>query len=114
MRIHPYFRTACLLIGALLLMGAIAKKQDPIVNTQTDPIDYKEKQKEEKEGKKGPPAPFINLFPKQRFLTEGPVHKTKKPPRVTASQDELWFEEEAKKPAEGKDQVKPELEKDDI
>ena len=95
-------------------MGAIAKKQDPIVATQTDPIDYKEKQKEEKEGKKGPPVPSIDLFPRRRFLMEGPVDKMKAaPPPAERQTAELWLEEGAEEPTEEGDEFKLELETDD-
>ena len=65
-----------LLFGtALLLMGTVVQKKDPIQKTQTDPVSAGDVLKQEAEGKKGAPAPSMNLFPKERFLVEGPVEK---------------------------------------
>lgn len=65
------------LVTSFLSLGTVLKKKDAIQRTQTDPIGYQEKAKEEAEGKKGPPVPALELFPKERFLVEGPVEKTK-------------------------------------
>lgn len=105
---------AFILLAAYLSVGAVAKKEDPIVDTQTDPIDYREKQKEEKEGKKGPPVPSINLFPKYRFLTEDAIDKTDLASQPPENPDtEFWLEDESEQPREEDDEFKPELETDD-
>ena len=76
-------------------MGTVLKKRDPVVETQTGPAGYSEKAKEEAEGKKGPPAPTLELYPKERFLVEGPVEKGKGAPSVKEeTETELWLEEE--------------------
>lgn len=97
-----------LLISAIAFvsLGTIAKRKDPIELTQTDPASAKEKLKEEAEGKKGPPAPTLELFPKERFLSEGPVEKEKEEVEeeewVSGEEENLdfWFGEESE---EGKD-----------
>ena len=61
----------------LLLSGAVLKKRDSIQDTQTDPVAYQAKVKEQREGKKGPPVPSFEFFPKQRFLVQSPVEKPK-------------------------------------
>lgn len=61
-----------------LLMGTVVKRKNAIQMTQTDPVSVQEKLKEDAEGKKGPPAPSLKLFPKERFLIEGPMEKGKK------------------------------------
>ena len=61
----------------LLSSGAILKKRDSIRDTQTDPVAYQAKLKEQREGKKGPPVPSFEFFPKQRFLVQSPVEKPK-------------------------------------
>ena len=116
MKIPLFPRFSFFVLIAFLSVGAIAKKQDPILKTQTDPVDYREKQKEEREGKKGPPVPTIELFPRQRFLVEGPVDKTKRPPvSQRKAETELWLEEEeGEEGDEFEDEFKLELETDDM
>lgn len=106
---------------SFLSIGAVAKKQDPITLTQTDPVAFKEKQKEEAEGKKGPPSPTLEFFPRQRFLSEAPVASSKQPEKTVHreeakesswSEDELWESEGGKKPKRDKE-FKPSLETDD-
>lgn len=80
---------------AFLSMGTVLKKKDPVLQTQTGPIGYSEKAKEEAEGKKGPPVPTLELYPKERFLTEGPVEKGKSSPVTEEeTEGELWLGEE--------------------
>lgn len=89
-----------LLVIALLAMGAVLKKKDPVLETQTGPVGYSEKAKEEAEGKKGPPVPTLELYPKERFLVEAPVVRKKSAPSVQEeTETEFWLEEEGK--AEG-------------
>lgn len=77
---------------ALLSLGTVVKKKDAIELTQTDPIAYQEKLKEEAEGKKGPPVPTLVLFPREKFLAEGPVTG---PEEAREEEEwELWLEEE--------------------
>jgi hypothetical protein len=74
----------------------VVQKKDGIQLTQTDPVAYQEKAKEEIEGKKGPPAPFLELFPKEKFLAEGPMEETKE--EILLDEEApltLWEEEEA-------------------
>ena len=80
---------------ALLSVGTVIKKRDPVVETQTDPVGYSEKAKEEAQGKKGPPVPRLELYPKERFLVEGPVEKKKGvPSEPEETEIDLWLEEE--------------------
>ena len=74
---NPILRIFLLIALGLLSVGTVVKRKDAIRLTQTDPVSYKEKLKEEEAGKKGPPAPTLELFPKERFLAEGPVEKGK-------------------------------------
>lgn len=102
------------LAAAFLSVGTVVKKKDPILETQTGPVGYSEKAKEETEGKKGPPAPALTLFPKERFLVEGPVEKgeeiaTAKPAKEEA-EAEFWLEEEGE---ENGEEFKLEAERDD-
>ncbi len=57
--------------------GTIRKKQDPILKTQTDPITYKQKMEEMKDGPKGPPTPSFQLFPKENFMADSSVEEGK-------------------------------------
>lgn len=62
-----------LLIGfAVLNMAVVRKTEDPIRDTQTDPILYKQKMEEEKDGKKGPLSYSVKNNPADTFLTEPP------------------------------------------
>ena len=56
-----------------LNLGTIRKQDDPILNTQTNPILYKEKMEEIKDGEKGAPSPSFTHYTKQDFLSESPV-----------------------------------------
>lgn len=81
---------------AFLTEGTVLKKKDAVEMTQTDPVGYAEKEKEETEGKKGPPAPSFGLFPKQRFLTEPPLEESRKPMELLPAEgveSDFWFEE---------------------
>lgn len=53
--------------------GTVRKKDDPILRTQTDPIAYKDKMEEIKDGEKEAPSPSFRYYPKSRFLAEPPV-----------------------------------------
>ena len=66
-----------ILAVGFLSSASVLKKRDAIQDTQTEPTTYQAKVKEHTEGKKGPPAPTFELFPKQRFLVEGPMEKPK-------------------------------------
>ena len=86
-----------LLLGiAFLSVGTVVKKKDPILETQTGPISYSEKAKEQVEGKKGPPVPTLELYPKERFLVEGPVEKGEGAPSIEEDEP-LKFKLKAKK-----------------
>lgn len=92
---------------AFLSMGTVLKKKDPVAETQTGSIGYSEKAKEGAEGKKGPPMPTLELYPKERFLTEGPVEKGKSSPvaeEETGEEFKLGAERDdtKKKPAKAK------------
>jgi hypothetical protein len=66
-----------LLISAVGLsnLALIRKEQDPIQDTQTAPIAYKQKMEEIKDGEKGPPTPSYQYYSRSRFLTEQPIAK---------------------------------------
>lgn len=57
----------------LLSLGAIRKNEDPILRTQTDPISYKQKQEETKDGVKGAPSPSFTYYSRNEFLTSSPM-----------------------------------------
>lgn len=96
---------------AFFSLGTVVKKKDAIQLTQTDPIAYKDKVKEEAEGKKGPPAPTLELFPKEKFLAEGPVGKLDQAALTPEEEEwELWLGEEEEK---GEAEFKPSQKTDD-
>lgn len=111
------FRTILVIVATgLLSMGTVVKKKDAIQKTQTDPIGYQEVLKEEEGGKKGPPVPALELFPKERFLSEGPVGRPQKGlSEKEEESEELWFEEEEEAPEEGEgEEFKLETDSDDM
>lgn len=59
-------------LSAVLNLGTIRKKEDPILKTQADPISIKQKIEEEKEGIKAAPIPSFKFYEKGRFFTEPP------------------------------------------
>ncbi|MFZ5802215.1 MAG: hypothetical protein ACOY3K_03765 [Candidatus Omnitrophota bacterium] len=67
-----------LVAAGLLQIAPIRREEDAIRKTQTDPIAYKKKMEEIKDGEKGAPAPPMEFYDKRTFLTEPPVEKEKK------------------------------------
>ena len=57
----------------LLNLGTVRKKPNAILRTQTDPIAYKDKMEEIKDGVKGAPQPVWTLYSKGSFLSDPPV-----------------------------------------
>ncbi len=55
---------------AFLNMAAVNKAQDPIRDTQTNPIGLNEKTDELKDGQKEAPKPSMKLYPDQGFLAQ--------------------------------------------
>jgi hypothetical protein len=95
-------RVLLIIFLAFLSLGTVVKRKGAIELTRTDPVAYEEKKKEEAEGKKGPPAPSLNLFPREKFLVDPPVEKDKKEGgqiKLEAEEEELvdwdsWYEED--------------------
>ena len=94
-----------LTLGAVLILvvlhsGTVRKEEDPIRQTQTDPILYKQKVEEEKDGVKGAPMPTYNYYgkDKDRFLIDPPIDQKKEEekeiaPVVDDSEVELQAED---------------------
>ncbi len=61
------------LVLVLVQIGTIRRKDDPMTKAQADPILFKEKMEQEKDGKKEAPMPSFTLYGKQRFLADSPV-----------------------------------------
>src|SRR3990167_1766661 len=64
---------AWLLLAGVFNLAAVRKKQDPIQQTQTDPILYDKKMEEIKDGEKGAPLPSIVYYAKNKFFVDPPV-----------------------------------------
>jgi hypothetical protein len=84
----------------LLHLGAIRKNEDPIAKTQTDPISYKQKLEETKDGVKGAPTPSFKYYEKEEFLVKTPMEtgleeKKAAEAREAAEVSEVDFEEES-------------------
>lgn len=66
------------LVLAGLNLGTIRRAEDPIRDTQTDPILYEQKKEEEKDGKKGALLHSVKYNPADSFLTASPNVSPKK------------------------------------
>lgn len=105
-----------------LNLGTVRRAEDPIRDTQTNPILYEQKKEEEKDGKKGPLLYHVKNYPREGFFIDPPFEKEKKispegavtekaSPSLEASS---WWEEQpavpqAPSPAEAVSQPLPEL-----
>ena len=65
-------------IFAGLNLGSIWKAEDPIRDTQTNPILYEQKKEEEKDGKKGPLLYNVKYIPREKFFIDPPYEADKK------------------------------------
>jgi len=61
------------LVLAALNTGTIRRNEDPIRDTQTNPIGYQQKMEEEKDGKKGPLLYSVKYNPSDKFMVAPPV-----------------------------------------
>jgi len=84
---------------ALLNLGVIRRNEDPVRDTQTDPIAYKQKMEQEKDGVKGPLLYHVKNSPKDTFFIDPPYAKGT--PALEASAPETkpadlsnWWEEQ--------------------
>jgi hypothetical protein len=95
-----------LTVLAALNLGSVRKSEDPIRDTQTNPILYEQKMEEEKDGKKGPLMYHVKNNPRESFFIDPPFQKEKKSSpqvntteKVPASEDASgWWEEPATVP----------------
>ena len=78
-----------LLCLGVLNLAAIYKKEDPITDTQTNPIGYKEKMGELKEGPKEAPTPSFKFYGKEKFLTESNLSEEKEEVDEIQSSDRI-------------------------
>ena len=84
---------------AVLNMASIRKAEDPIRDTQTEGVLYKQKMEEEKDGKKGPLLYNVKYNPSDNFLTAPPnaVPKDEKAAAETTKASQAggtdWWEE---------------------
>lgn len=82
-----------------LNLGSIRKAEDPIRDTQTNPIAYKQKMEEEKDGVKGPLMYHVKNHPKEAFFIDPPYEKEKelltqeKQDKKESSSVADWWEE---------------------
>ncbi len=91
---------------AILNLGTVRKAEDPIRDTQTNPILYEQKKEEEKEGKKGPLLYNVKNNPREAFFIDPPYEKDGKSSTEDAMTEvakepvgtEGWWEESAESP----------------
>jgi len=66
-----------LLCLGILQLGTIRQAEDPILKTQTEPISYKAKLEETKDGVKGAPAPSMTFYGNETFYIDSTVEEQK-------------------------------------
>lgn len=86
------------LAAAGLNLGTVRKAEDPIRDTQTNPILYEQKKEEEKDGKKGPLLYHVKNYPRETFFIDPPFEASK-----TSSEGAAVVTEKAHVPAEAAD-----------
>lgn len=104
-----------------LNLGTVRRAEDPIRDTQTNPILYEQKKEEEKDGKKGPLLYHVRNYPREGFFIDPPFEKEKETSQERALTEKTplpleassWWEEEpavpqASFPAEANSQPLPE------
>ncbi len=85
-----------------LNLAAVRKAEDPIRDTQTNPILYQQKMEEEKDGKKGPLLYSVKHNPHDNFFSDPPYQTAKDAPVKKAAIEESvapdetagWWEEQ--------------------
>jgi len=77
-----------------LNLASIRKAEDPIRDTQTNPILYKQKMEEEKDGKKGPPLYSVKNNPHDTFFVDLPYETEKEVSASKAATEETVASEE--------------------
>ena len=90
-------------VVAALNLGTVRKAEDPVRDTQTNPILYKQKMEEEKDGKKGPLLYHVKHNPREAFFIDPPFEKEKKSPSKEIATEEApsaagttgWWEEQS-------------------
>lgn len=87
---ETFFLIVMIASVGLLNSGTIRRKPDPVVKTQTDPISYKQKMEETKDGVKGAPLPSFKLFPKENFMADPSVGEAQEEtPQDPSSQESV-------------------------
>ncbi len=89
-------------------LGTVRRTEDPIRDTQTNPILYEQKKAEEKDGKKGPLMYHVKNSPYETFFIDPPYEAAKKIPagevlteKVPGTTDITgWWEEQSTAPQE--------------
>ena len=85
-----------------LNLGTVRKTEDPIRDTQTNPILYQQKMEEEKDGKKGALLYHVKNSPYETFFIDPPFGKAEKSPSKeittekapTSADTTGWWEEQ--------------------
>ena len=89
-----------------LNLGSIRRTENPIRDTQTNPILYEQKKEEEKDGEKGPLLYHVKNSPWETFFIDPPFEKEKKSSskeivteKTPSSADTAgWWEEQSTAP----------------
>jgi hypothetical protein len=78
-----------------LNLASIRKAEDPIRDTQTNPILYQQKMEEEKDGKKGPLLYSVKNNPHDNFFADPPYQSSEKASAPKAVAEETAVSAEA-------------------
>lgn len=93
---------ALISLFAGLNLGTVRHTDDPIRDTQTNPILYEQKKEEEKDGVKGPLLYHVKNNPRESFFIDPPFEAVTKTPVKAAAEATLpastgaagWWEEQ--------------------
>lgn len=77
MRSFTGFLVLCLI--GFIQIGAIRKNYDPIQDTQTDEVSWKQLKEQIKDGEKGAPQPSFKFYANEKFQVIPPVEQFKQP-----------------------------------
>ena len=91
-----------LMILALISLAAVYKEDDPVADTQTNPIAYKDKMEEIKQGEKEAPKPSFNLIAKEKFMIDSNLEEEK--PQDSSEKNQAPLGEDLPEDIKGQDQ----------
>lgn len=102
-----------IVLFSVLQVAAVNKAEDPIRDTQTNPILIDEKNEELKDGQKEAPKPSFKLYPEQGFLSDSNLSdEDADSDSDSAAEDEMYLSEDSESDAEELETWEPAADED--